>query len=75
LPAAPRLRQFERDLFAEDVFDRQGKDAPSALLEERLYLGQGVLGIIEWDEKAFLTVFTDHNRLKSINIGSASRMR
>jgi len=39
--------QLVGDLFVEDVFDGQGDNALSALLEKCLYLGQSVLGIIE----------------------------
>jgi len=56
-------RQFAGDVFVEDFLDGQGHDNGVVLGEEAVNLMQGVLGVAECNEEAFLGLRSPHGHL------------
>jgi hypothetical protein len=58
-------------VLVEDFLHRQGDDDFVAALEEGFDFVQGVVGIIERHEEAFLAILAHHHGFKGINVGTA----
>src|SRR5664280_801395 len=66
-----RLCQFLGNMLVEDFLHGQGDDDFVAALEERFDLLQGVRGIIERHEEAFLAILAHHHGFKGVYVRAA----
>ena len=68
----PRLRQFLCCVLTQDFLHGQGDDDCVVVFEEAVDLAQGVFGVIEGDEEAFLALGAAHGGLEGIYVRAAN---
>src|ERR1035441_5451783 len=67
-----RLRQLPCNVLIEDFLHRQCHNDGMVVFEEAVYLAQGVFGVVEGDEEAFLAPAAAHGGLEGVNVRAAN---
>src|ERR1039458_6086283 len=68
----PRLGQLRRNVVIEDFLHRQCHNDGMVVFEEAIYLAQGIFGVVEGDEEAFLAPAAAHGGLEGVNVRAAN---